>query len=210
MSALLRVTNYKKSYHMGPDLVLDIPSLTLNKGLYWLQGANGSGKTTLMKSIAGLIPFEGDIVVEDINARKQKMAYRRIVNWAEAEPVFPDFLTGNDLFDFYTSTKKGSAQNARDLAALIGIEKHLHQKTGSYSSGMLKKLSLALAFTGQPKLILLDEPLITLDAAAMEVFLKIMQEHLQNGVSFLISSHQPLDIYPASLLSISNKTISIP
>jgi len=65
---------------------------------------------------------------------------------------------------------------------------------GSYSSGMLKKLSLVLAFLGQPRLILLDEPLNTIDVESLEILYRWINEKYQNEkISFLLSSHQPLD-----------------
>jgi ABC-2 type transport system ATP-binding protein len=211
MNTLLQFRNYKKSYDYGSKIVLGIPELTLNRGIYWLKGPNGSGKTSLFKSIAGLIPFDGDIIVDGINIRKQRMAYRKIVNWAEAEPVYPDFLTGNELVAFYQATKGGSTNHIKELIGVIGIEKYLHQKVGSYSSGMVKKLSLLLAFIGEPKLILLDEPLITLDAQTVSIIQKMIQQYYQTGVSFLISSHQHFeesaDLKPV-ILTIHDQTIS--
>ena len=57
---MLQLMSVKKNY--GKHLVLEISSLQLNSGIYWVKGANGSGKTTLLKMIAGLLPFEGDIL----------------------------------------------------------------------------------------------------------------------------------------------------
>jgi ABC-2 type transport system ATP-binding protein len=59
---------------------------------------------------------------------------------------------------------------------------------------MLKKLSLVLAFLGNPKLILLDEPLITIDTESLKILYSwISAQHRENGVSFMLSSHQALD-----------------
>ena len=58
---------------------------------------------------------------------------------------------------------------------------------------MLKKLSLVLAFTGTPKVILLDEPLITLDVQTVPLINNLVEEfHTQFGITFIISSHQPV------------------
>jgi ABC-2 type transport system ATP-binding protein len=211
MPPTLQLTNYRKTYDHGAKLVLSIPNFSLTKGIYWLKGANGSGKTSLLKSVAALIPFDGDIFVEGINIRKQKMAYRKIVNWSEAEPVYPDFLTGNDLIAFYRAAKGGAASLINELIGLMGVEKFLHQKIGSYSSGMIKKLSLLLAFIGEPKLILLDEPLITLDVQTVAVIQKMIKQYAESGVSFLVSSHQHFDElagFTPTVLTIHNQSIS--
>lgn len=185
---MLHFNNYKKSY--GLATVVSIPHLHLEKGIYWLKGENGSGKTTLLKSVAGIIPFEGSITVNGTDIRKQRMQYKRVVNYAEAEPVYPSFLTGNDLLRFYLKTKGGSEKDSTTLMQAFGIDKYIHAKAGTYSSGMAKKLSLLLAFIGKPALVLLDEPLITLDRDAVELFQNTIVRHYQAGVSFLITSHQ--------------------
>ena len=58
---MLQFENIKKYY--GSFLALEIPYLSINKGLWWVQGENGSGKTTFLKMIAGLHPFTGDIIL---------------------------------------------------------------------------------------------------------------------------------------------------
>lgn len=165
--------------------------MQLEPGTYWLKGENGAGKTTLLKSIAGLIPFDGEIEAYGINLRKQRRLYTATVSFAEAEPVYPGFLTGDELLRFYLQTKGGDEKAARLVAADLGIAPALKQKVSTYSSGMMKKLSLTLCFTGTPRLLLLDEPFITLDAAAVDTLQKLILKFGQD-VSFLISSHQAL------------------
>lgn len=205
---MLHFTHFVKSY--GTEPVLSISDLTLKEGIYWLQGENGAGKTTLLKSVAGLIPFTGNITVYDTNIRQHRMAYRRLVNWAEAEPLYPDFLTGIDLINFYQHTQPTNTAEIKHLLKLFGTDRYVHQKLSTYSSGMTKKLSLTLAFIGQPKWILLDEPLITLDTAAIDNCLSLIHQYHQKGVSFLITSHQSfVDKAPFTTqsLRIVNKTL---
>ena len=187
---MLSITDFKKKYAGNQHPVLSIPELNLDAGIYWFKGENGSGKTSLFKSIAGLIPFEGTIVVDGFNIIQHRMTYTKLVNYAEAEPVYPAFLTGIDLIEFYKHTKGGSFPAA--LFESLGVEKFMHQKTATYSSGMLKKLSLVLGFMGNPQLILLDEPLIALDVAAVEALQLMILQFSRQAVSFLITSHQPL------------------
>jgi ABC-2 type transport system ATP-binding protein len=83
---------------------------------------------------------------------------------------------------------------------------------GSYSSGTLKKLSVVLAFVGNPKWILLDEPLITIDVAAVALVGEwIKQMRSEKGISFIISSHQSFqDNIPFSaIIEVQNRTASI-
>lgn len=188
---MLSITNFSKKYPGSAAPVLSINECILKEGIYWIKGENGSGKTSLMKSIAGIIPFEGAIAVNDLHIHKNRMEYAKIVNYAEAEPVYPPFLSGKELINFYKSAKDGDFPDP--LIKELGADHFLHQRTATYSSGMLKKLSLVLAFIGSPKLILLDEPLIALDTAAVEVLQSTILGYHKNGVSFLITSHQLLN-----------------
>jgi ABC-2 type transport system ATP-binding protein len=188
---MLTITSFQKKYPGNDEPVLSIPHFKLDKGIYWIKGENGSGKTSLIKSIAGLIPFAGSIAVNDVELSKQRMAYTKMVNYAEAEPLYPPFLTGKELIDFYKNTTGGDLP--ADLITALGVEKFMHNKTAVYSSGMMKKLSLVLGFTGNPQLILLDEPLIALDIAAVEILQLTIAAYNKKGVSLIITSHQPLN-----------------
>jgi ABC-2 type transport system ATP-binding protein len=189
---MITLQHIQKKYY--DTLILSIPRLELPPGIYWMQGGNGAGKTTCLKIIAGLIPFEGDVTVQTtISSKQQPVRYRQLVNYAEAEPLYPAFLTGRDLLHLHTATKGPGPENIEELATLLGVPAFLNNPVSSYSSGMLKKLSLLLAFTGTPAVILLDEPLITLDSATIPVLYDwIRRFHTQHGVTFCITSHQPI------------------
>jgi ABC-2 type transport system ATP-binding protein len=189
---MLTLKDIVKAYH--DTVILEIPELTLEHEIYWLLGGNGAGKTTGMKVMAGLVPFKGDILVDNnVSCHKQPVQYRRLVNYAEAEPLYPGFLTGNDLVNLYIQTKGKGYKDIKELITLLGINTYIQSPVSTYSSGMLKKLSLLLAFTGTPKVILLDEPLITLDTQTVPLINNMVQEfYTQYGVTFCITSHQPV------------------
>jgi len=200
---MLRIHNTHKKYNNEP--VLDIPSLQLEKGIYWLQGINGSGKTTLLRMIAGLTPFEGEILINDISSRKSPVYYRRQVSWADAEPLYPAFITGRELVDFYANIRKASARQLDDLITCFGVRSYLANPIGSYSSGMVKRLSLLLAMVGDVSLILLDEPLATLDTDVVRLLPALMEQRRKElGVSFIFSSHQA---FPEDALAVDSKLV---
>lgn len=187
---MLQLRHFSKSYR--GRAVLRIDSFAFAPGTYWIQGANGSGKSTLLKAIAGIIPFEGDIqLAGQFSVKQQAVAYRRRVNFAEAEPVFPEFLTGRELLHLFRTAKNGPPHQEDAYLEELGMTAYVHEPVGTYSSGMLKKLSLVLAFLGEPTCIVLDEPLATLDTAAIPVLCAWMaRQQAEQGTSFLLSSHQ--------------------
>jgi ABC-2 type transport system ATP-binding protein len=192
-ATMLELSNIQKSF--GSHHIFSIDKLTLPTGIYWLKGANGAGKSTLLKLLAGLIPFKGDVFIDKkISIRKNPVHYRLLMNHSEAEPVYPSFLTGNELIDFVRNIKTGTKGQVNEIRQLLGIDDYLQNPTGSYSSGMLKKLSLLLSFLGKPKWILLDEPLTTLDQSSQKALCElIMQYRQEKNISFIITSHHDIE-----------------
>ena len=189
---MLHFNQFEKSYFN--HLVLKIDNIKIPEGIFWIKGSNGSGKSTLLKAIAGILSFEGDIALSTIYLKNHGVSYRKLVNFAEAEPLYPEFLTGFEMVDLFAKAKGAVSDQEKTLIAEMGMEPYVNNPLGSYSSGMLKKLSLVLAFLGQPKLILLDEPLNTIDVESLEILYRWINEKYQNEkISFLLSSHQPLD-----------------
>jgi len=186
---MLQLTDIKKAY--GSRLILEIPQLTIPYGAYWIKGNNGSGKTTLMKVLAGINPFEGVVQLNNTDLVKNPMAYRQQVSFAEAEPVFPGFVTGWDLIRFVQNTRNEKEESMQALVDYFGVRGFLDYSVGTYSSGVNKKLSLLLTFIGNTKLILLDEPLITLEDIFLPLLFSLIKERQARGTSFLLSSHQP-------------------
>jgi ABC-2 type transport system ATP-binding protein len=159
-----------------------------------------------------MIPFDGRITIDGLDARKQILEYRRAVNVAMAEPRYPDFLRGTDLIRLYAETRSGSASQLSELISAFGASDFLGDKTGTYSSGMKKKLSLVLAFIGDSKLILLDEPLITLDTIAVEALIAQINRVLEAGRQLIITSHQAIELpftRPATPLQIRDQILGL-
>jgi len=189
---MLEFIQFEKAYGSRP--ILSIPSCRLDQGSYWLQGPNGSGKTTLLRIIAGIISFKGDIRLEGYSLRRDPIAYRRAVSWADAEPRYPAFLTGNDLLSFYLSIRKAPFSQAEQLISAFSMAAYIPTRIGSWSDGMIKKLSLVLAFLGAPSLIVLDEPLVTLDTVSVQLLYEMIRYHRGQGRSFLFTSHQDIEL----------------
>ncbi len=191
---MLQFENVSKTYDQHQ--ILDISNFRLDRNIYWLQGINGSGKTTFLSMLAGLIPFRGNILLDGISQHKSPSLYRRLVSFAEAEPLYPGFITGIELIDFYKNIRKAASIQTDHLTNLFKMHRFISTPIGTYSSGMVKKLSLLLAFVGKPSLILLDEPLATLDEESVGILPELMNAyHKEFKTCFIFSSHQQFKSY---------------
>jgi ABC-2 type transport system ATP-binding protein len=191
---MLQFDRVYKTYNQQP--VLDISHLKLERNIYWLKGINGSGKTTLLGMLAGLIPFQGDVQLDGINIHHDPVSYRSLVNFAEAEPLYPDFITGHELVCFYQEIRKAAAVQIDMLINLFKMHHFLRSPIGTYSSGMVKKLSLLLAFIGKPSLLLLDEPLATLDEGSVHILPELINAyHKEFKTGIIFSSHQAINTF---------------
>ncbi len=186
---MLKVKNFSKSYNN--HTIVSVENLEIPEGIHWFKGINGSGKSTFFRSVAGIIPFDGEISWNNLDIKKDAVPYRMQVNMSEADPLYPDYLSGYDLLSFIAEAKKAETSQLKDLAETLGVDVYWKSNIGTYSSGMLKKISLLSAFLGKPSLIMLDEPLITIDDRSVQIVYELVKEYSeQQGTSFLLSSHQ--------------------
>jgi ABC-2 type transport system ATP-binding protein len=204
---MLEVNEFRKKYNQ--HLVLEIPRLSISEGIHWFVGQNGSGKSTFFKSLAGIIPFEGSLLFNNLTPDQRQCKFW--VNYSEAEPKYPDFVTAKDVLKFVAYAKKAPVGQLDELVGHFGVVDYWENNIGTYSSGMLKKVALVSGFLGNPKLIILDEPFILVDAGSIEKLYEIVAHtHAVHGTSFFLSSHQ--DLLPEklkidSVFMVDNKTI---
>ena len=185
---MLQIDTLEKSF--GFKNILDIRNLHFAPGVHFIIGPNGAGKTTFLKCLAGIHPFTGKVVMgSDLDLRRDPVRHRQQINFSEAEPLFPEYLRGEELRDMVLRVKNGTPEQVDAFCAAARID-FLHDKVGTYSSGMKKKLALLLAFLGPAQLILLDEPFAAVDQPSRKAITKHIRERADQGTSFFISSHQ--------------------
>lgn len=197
---MLSLSGFEKKYPTGFEVV--IPKLQLSQGIHFISGANGSGKSTLLKALAGIHPAKGEVILNGISIQDQPTEYRRKIGFAPAEPTFPEFLNLDDLIALVAKAKSCPRQEIKELKSLFGADTFSAYPLGGYSSGMLKKSALLLAFMGNPELLILDEPFTTIDTETQEQLTKLIIQKANAGTGFLITSHQsgPMDFLPVQTM----------
>ena len=207
---MLILKSFRKAF--GDQLILDVPELTFAPGIHWVKGKNGSGKSTLFNCLAGLSPFNGEVVLHDISLSKSPRPYKKRVNYSQSEPSFPEFLSGDDLINYFAQLKDADLVQVERLTNGLGVSAYSSQPCGTYSSGMMKKLSITIAFLGKPEWIILDEPLITLDKEAQDLVAQLIAERHKTGTSFIFATHQDFEntkIKASRVYEVSNQTVSL-
>lgn len=195
---ILEVNALKKKYK-ETEAVRGI-SFNVKQGeIFALIGPNGAGKTTTLRVISTLLqPTSGTVAVDGFDVTKDAMEVRKRISYLPEEAGAYKNMTGMDYLDFMASMFFEDAQKRKKRISyaveLTGLELRLSDKIGSYSKGMTRKLLIARAVMTEPALAILDEPTSGLDIInALEVR-KTIKGLAKEGVSFLVSSHNMLEI----------------
>jgi ABC-2 type transport system ATP-binding protein len=169
--------------------------LSVRRGeLYALLGPNGAGKTTTLRMVTGLLaPDAGQIEVLGIDlasnpaAAKQKMAY------LPDDPMLYGKLKPTEYLEFVAGlwgiAPEDAEPRARRLLDWLDLSKHAHELTEGFSRGMKQKLALAGALIHEPELLILDEPLTGLDAAAARQVKDLLVSHVAQGGTVILTTH---------------------
>ncbi|NLO84555.1 MAG: ABC transporter ATP-binding protein, partial [Clostridiales bacterium] len=180
----------------GENEVLKSVTMNFEAGkIYGLVGRNGSGKSVLLKCIAGLvIPTSGSIEVLG----------KRIGKDADFAPDTgiaieqPGLLLKKSAFEnmriLSALTKKPSSSEISYLIELAGLNPKEKKAVGKYSMGMKQRLSIAMALLGDPKLLLLDEPMSNLDQAGADEMRTLYKSLAKEGKTILVATHVQEDV----------------
>lgn len=155
-------------------------------------GPNGAGKTTTIKIIVGLIyPTAG--VVTILGKPLSDFTYRQSIGYLPERPYFYENLTARELLEycgkFFGLSKDQRRIRAKELLDLIGLKDWAGMRIKVYSQGMIQKLGLAQALIGEPKLLILDEPMSVLDPLSRRQVRQFLLELKQKGTTIFFSSH---------------------
>jgi len=188
----LRLAGLRKDF--GRPAVDGLDLVVRRGEFYALLGPNGAGKTTTLRLVTGLLaPDAGSIEVLGIDlagapaAAKAKMAY------LPDEPMLYGKLKPFEYLEFVAGLWGVRAEEAepraRALLDWLDLGQHAHELTEGFSRGMKQKLALAGALVHDPELLILDEPLTGLDAAAARQVKDLLLAHVAKGGTVILTTH---------------------
>lgn len=208
---MLTVSNLTKRY--DSLLANDDVSFEVQPGeIAVLMGPNGAGKSTAIKCIAGLLRFHGSILVCGVPNKKAEA--RRVFGYVPELPALFPLLTVWEHVEFISRAYQLQDWRERAGALLDRMElTDKKEKLGQeLSKGMQQKLSLCCALLPQPKVIMLDEPLVGLDPHAIKELKTMLTELRDQGCAVLVSTHMldsVAEFWDKALIMKSGKIMAI-
>ncbi|MDR2513633.1 MAG: ABC transporter ATP-binding protein [Christensenellaceae bacterium] len=180
--------NVSKRY--GKFLANDNISLTVKPGeLTVLLGPNGAGKSTLIKSICGLLRYQGRITVDGFDNRSTEA--KRLLGYVPEVPVLYPMLTVYEHLEFIAKAYRLEAWQgyANELLKRFELDDKTQKLGKELSKGMQQKVSVCCALLPKPKAVILDEPLVGLDPHGIREIKVVIADLKQSGCALLISTH---------------------
>lgn len=190
---MLKIKHLTKTY--GEKKAVDDLSLHIHAGeIYGFIGHNGAGKTTTLKSVAGILQFDGgEILVDGKSVRTQPLECKKMIAYIPDNPDLYEYMTGikylNFIADIFGVSAQARQERVRKYADLFELTADLAQPIAAYSHGMKQKLAIISAWLHEPKLIIMDEPFVGLDPKAAHILKGMMRELCSAGGAIFFSTH---------------------
>ena len=182
----LEIKNLNKSY--GKKEVLKNINFTFEEGkIYGLLGRNGAGKTTFFNALNEDIKIDsGECFLDNKKLETSDIGY------VVSTPQVPEFLTGREFLQFYLDINKDNIKDLKDIDYYFDLVKLNKEDQNlllkEYSHGMKNKMQMLIKIIANPKVILLDEPLTSLDIVVQEEMKKLFKDYKENHI-IIFSTH---------------------
>jgi ABC-type multidrug transport system ATPase subunit len=196
----IEMNHLTKTFRRGVRALDDL-SLSIPTGMFGLLGANGAGKTTLIRVLAGLArPSAGTVLIDghDITTRAGRHHVHRTLGYLPQDlGVYPD-LTAREFLD-YLGLLKGidhpptRRRRVAELLETVSLSADADRKLKTYSGGMRRRVGIAQALLGDPRLLIVDEPTVGLDPEERIRFRTLLVQ-LAGDRTVLLSTHIVDDI----------------
>ena len=190
---MLEITGLRKKF--GKREALKDVTFSLAPGeIYGLLGPNGAGKTTTLKILAGLLAADGGTVVMDGERyHREHHELKRRIAYVPDQPFLYYKLTGEEHMNFFQDLYRIPYAKRREkidfFFKYFEFEEYRTELVENYSAGTRQKLLIAQALAVEPKLLLLDEPLVSIDPLVGKKFKLYLKETARQGTAVLFATH---------------------
>lgn len=180
---------YSLSKKYGNRTIIDNITMKVEEGIiYGLIGGNGAGKTTFMRLILGLIQANGGRI--EIFESNNLYEARKVTGCLiERTSFYPDLTALKNMQIQSAALGLNNKSECIDLLIKVRLEQAVEMKVGHFSLGMKQRLGIAMALLGDPKFLILDEPINGLDPIGIKLIRDLLIDLKKSGKTILISSH---------------------
>lgn len=195
----IKVSDLQMYYKNGHQ-ALKAVDLEINNGMFGLLGPNGAGKTTLMRILVTLLrPTTGKVLVNDWDLQKNRKEIRSLLGYLPQDFTLFSRLKTWELLD-YAAALGGLKDSKKRLDAVdkmlerVGLFDVRERQANRLSGGMKRRLGIAQALIGDPKIIIVDEPTVGLDPEERLRFRNLLADISRKEVIIVLSTHIVGDI----------------
>ncbi|MCS7047731.1 MAG: ABC transporter ATP-binding protein [Verrucomicrobiae bacterium] len=190
---MIRTEHLTKDF--GNFRAVDDLNLEIGTGEFFaFLGPNGAGKTTTIKLLTGLLkPTAGRAFIGGFDIQQHPIEARRLLAYVPDMPFLYDKLTPREFLRFvgelYGMDRARIERGIEELFELFSLGEHAHDQIETLSHGTRQRLVIASALLHDPKVFIIDEPMVGLDPRSARVVKDVLKERSRNGMTVFLSTH---------------------
>ncbi|MBN2415629.1 ABC transporter ATP-binding protein [bacterium] len=198
----ISITSLNKIYPNGNQALTNV-DLEIKNGMFGLLGPNGAGKTTLMRILVTLMkPTSGSIIVNGMDLDRNRKAIRAVMGYLPQDFRFFSKLSTWEFLDYVAALaglkeRKKRAHAVDEMLEKVGLFDVRDRQANKLSGGMKRRLGIAQALIGDPKIVIVDEPTTGLDPEERIRFRNLLSDMSQRDIIIILSTHIVGDISSA-------------
>lgn len=192
---MIEIENLTSAY--GRKKVLQGVSFAAERGeCIGIVGPNGCGKSTLLSIMAGVLkPTSGSIRYYGNDALENRVVFRKMTGYVPQEnPLMPELSVYDNLRLWYTDKAELMKELKEGFLQILGISEFLKMPVSKLSGGMKKRVSIGIALSGMPPVLILDEPSAALDLVCKEDIRRYLQIYLERKGTVVITTHEESEL----------------
>lgn len=191
---MIEVKNFSKTYANGKQAVDDISFEVRDGEIFGFLGPNGAGKSTTIKSLVGInSKSRGEITINGKSLEEDSLTYKRQFSYVPDNPDLFENYSGKEYINFVADIYGLDSQTRKErleyYLEFFDLKDAMDTQISSYSHGMAQRLALIGALINDPFVLILDEPMVGLDAKSSYNLKKILRQRADEGKIVFFSTH---------------------
>ena len=191
---MIKVENFTKEYNIDKRAVDDISFEARDGEIFGFLGPNGAGKSTTIKSIVGInSKTKGNISINGMTLEDDPIEYKKQFSYVPDNPELFENYSGNEYINFLADIYGIDSQTRKErldyYLGFFDIRDAMNDQISTYSHGMAQRLAIIGALIHDPQVLILDEPMVGLDAKSAYNLKEILRERARAGKCIMFSTH---------------------